>query len=63
MFLKKLLHGIYDSTGYGVHNIIIYNVVSHNFHFLLFFYKSLILLEFMNKFHIKPEDINFNKQE
>ena len=31
---QKLLHGIYDSTGHGVHNIIIYNIVSHNFLFL-----------------------------
>ena len=30
MFLKKLLHGIHDSTGHGVHNIIIYNNLSQN---------------------------------
>ena len=29
MFID-LLHGIYDSTGHGMHNIIIYNIVSHN---------------------------------
>ena len=32
MFLK-LLHIIHDSTGYSVHNIIIYNIISHNFQF------------------------------
>ena len=29
MFLK--LHRIHDSTGHGVHNMILYNIVSHNF--------------------------------
>ena len=33
----KLLHRIHDSTGHGVHNIIIYNTVSHNFQFLFCF--------------------------
>ena len=35
--LKKLFRGIHDSTGHGVHNIIIYNNVSHNFQFLFCF--------------------------
>ena len=30
---KKLLHMFHDSTGHGVHNIIIYNIVSRNFQF------------------------------
>ena len=30
---KKLLHGTHDSTGHGVHNMIIYKIVSHNFQF------------------------------
>ena len=30
---EKLMHGIHESTGHGVHNIIIYNTVSHNFQF------------------------------
>ena len=34
---QKLLHGIYDSTGHGTHNIIIYNIVSHNSLFLFCF--------------------------
>ena len=34
---SNLLHGIYDSTGHGVHNIIIYNIVSHNFLLLFCF--------------------------
>ena len=34
MFFKKLLHGIHDPTGHDMHNIIIYNIVSHNFQFL-----------------------------
>ena len=33
----KLLHVIHDSTGHGVHNIIIYNIVSHNSLFLFCF--------------------------
>ena len=33
IMLKKLLHGIHDYSGHGVHNIIIYNIVSHNFQF------------------------------
>ena len=37
MFLKKLLHRIHDSTGHGVDNIIIYNIVSYNFQFLFCF--------------------------
>ena len=38
MFINlKLLHGIHDSTGHGVHNIIIYNIVSHNSLFLFCF--------------------------
>ena len=44
------MHGIHDSTGHSVHNIIIYNIVSHNFQFL-FFYISLIFWQFMNTFH------------
>ena len=28
------MHLINDSTGHGVHKIIIYNIVSHNFQFL-----------------------------
>ena len=31
-FLKKMLHRIHD--GNVVHNIIIYNIISHNFQFL-----------------------------
>ena len=34
---QNLLHGIYDSTGHGVHNIIIYNIASHNSLFLFSF--------------------------
>ena len=34
---KKQWHGIHDSTGHGVHNIIIYNIISHNFQFLFCF--------------------------
>ena len=30
MFIKKILHGIHDSTGHGLHNIIINNIVSHD---------------------------------
>ena len=30
VFLKNLLHRIYDFTGHGVHNIIISNIVSYN---------------------------------
>ena len=39
MFIENLLHGIYDSTGHGVHNITItiYDVVSHNSLFLFCF--------------------------
>ena len=37
MFLKKLLYGIHDFTGHGVHIIISYNIVSHNFQFLFLF--------------------------
>ena len=33
----KLLHGIHNSTGHGVHNIIIYNIFSHNYQFLFCF--------------------------
>ena len=34
MFSKeKLWHIIHDSTSHGVHNIIIYNNISHNFQF------------------------------
>ena len=36
-FSWKLLHRIHDSTGFGMHNIIIYNSVSHNFQFLFRF--------------------------
>ena len=32
--MMKLLHGIHDSTGHGVHNNKIYNVVSNTFQFL-----------------------------
>ena len=35
--LKNLLHGIHDSTGHGVHNIIINNIVSHDFQFFVCF--------------------------
>ena len=34
---KKVLHRIHDSTGHGMHNITIYNNVSHNFQFLFCF--------------------------
>ena len=34
---SNLFHGIYDSTGHGLHNIMIYNIVSHNSLFLLCF--------------------------
>ena len=34
---NKQLHGIHDSTGHGVHDIIIYNIVSHYFQFLFCF--------------------------
>ena len=34
---KKLLNGIHDSTGHGVHNLKIYNFVSHNFQFVFCF--------------------------
>ena len=34
---KKLLLGIHDSTSHSVQNIIIYNIVSHNFQFLFCF--------------------------
>ena len=34
--LLKTIDGIHDSTGHGVHNIIIYNVVSQNSLFLFF---------------------------
>ena len=34
---KKLLYRIHDSTSHGVHNIIIYNIVSHNSLFLFCF--------------------------
>ena len=37
MFRENLLHGIHDSTGHGVHNIIIYKHVSHNSLFLFCF--------------------------
>ena len=38
MFIKNYcIYGIHDSTGHGVHNIIIYNVVSHNSLFLFCF--------------------------
>ena len=30
---SKFLHGIHNSSDHGVHNIIIYNMVSHNFKF------------------------------
>ena len=33
-FLKTLLHRIHDGN---VHNIIIYNIISHNFNFFLVF--------------------------
>ena len=33
----KLLHEIHNATGQCLHNIIIYNIVSHNFRFLLHF--------------------------
>ena len=33
----KLLYVIYDSTHNGVHNIIIYNTVSHNFKYIFRF--------------------------
>ena len=36
-FEKKLLHGIHDSTGHVVHNIVINKIVSHNFQFLFCF--------------------------
>ena len=52
MFLKKLLHGIHDSTGHGVHNIIIYNIVSHNFHFFSCFLDITHFVGInMKKFH------------
>ena len=37
--MKKMIkmNRIHDSTGHGVHNIIIYNIVSHNFQFLFRF--------------------------
>ena len=31
---QNLLNGIYDSTGHGVHNIIIYNIVLDITHFV-----------------------------
>ena len=34
---QKLLHGIHDSTCHGVHNIIKYDIVSHNLLFLFCF--------------------------
>ena len=34
---EKLLHGIHDSTDHGVHNIIIYNIVSQKSLFLFCF--------------------------
>ena len=37
MFIKKLLHGIHDSTGHGVHSILIYNIVFQNSFFLFCF--------------------------
>ena len=36
VFKKKLLHGIHDSIGHVVHNIIIYKSLSYNFQFFLF---------------------------
>ena len=33
----KLLHSSHGSTCHGVHTIIIYNIVSHNFQFLFCF--------------------------
>ena len=45
MFLKKLLHGIHDSTGHGVHNITFYNIFSHNFQFLFHFQDITIFVE------------------
>ena len=33
----RFLYGIYDSTGHGVHTILIYNFVSHNFQFTIHF--------------------------
>ena len=33
MFFFKLMHRIHHSTGHGVHNIIMYSFVSHNFQF------------------------------
>ena len=61
----KLLHIICDcTTGHGVHNIMIYNNVSHNFQFLLcFLYITHFVEIYKKKFIIKPVDINFNKQE
>ena len=48
---QNLLHGIYDYTGHGVQNIIIYNIVSHNSLFLFSYSRyNSFSLEFMNKF-------------
>ena len=62
MFIKKLLHGFHDSTGHGVHNITIYNIVSHN---TLFLFCFLDITHFVGIYEymslLKPVDINFNK--
>ena len=36
-FTQNFLHRIHYSTGHGVHDIIIYNISSHNLQFLLCF--------------------------
>ena len=47
-FLKKKLHRIHDSTAHGVHNIIIYNIISHYFQFL-FRFKYITLFVGINE--------------
>ena len=51
LMFSKILHGIHDSTGHGVHNTIIYNIACHNFQFLFCFLYITHFLEFMNRFH------------
>ena len=62
MFIKKLLHGIHDYTGHGVHNIIIYNIVSQNSLFLFCFLDITHFVGIYEKNSLsKHVDMNFNK--
>ena len=50
MLIKKILHGMLDSTGHGMYNIIISNIVTPNLQFPFGFQDITLFVEFMNKF-------------